>query len=75
MSKAGEKIIAGLEDAIRFAQGDQTRAKVHKIVVRGDPVATLVRIARGVDCKRPLPAADAQRLAKDALTSMGLDWV
>ena len=35
----------------------------------------LQEIARGVQCKRPLPGGVAQAVAKEALVSVGLDWI
>jgi hypothetical protein len=38
-------------------------------------VSALQQIARGYRCKRPMPAALAQRIAKSALHQVDLDWV
>lgn len=38
-------------------------------------VSALQQISRGHQCKRPLPALEAQRLAKSALRYIDLDWV
>jgi hypothetical protein len=38
-------------------------------------ISALQQIARGHQCKRPLPAALAQRIAKSALRQADLDWV
>jgi hypothetical protein len=34
----------------------------------------LIKIARGNNCKNPMSGGAAQRLAKETLTSIGVDW-
>lgn len=46
------------------------RAEVHARSLLG----ALIEIARGKECKNPLPAVEAQRIAKAAISAAGMDW-
>ena len=53
MSKVGQDIIQGLEDAIRFARGEDVGAVVHKVAVVPEEVdVKRIREARGLSQAR-----------------------
>lgn len=55
-----------LKDGIAFETSSQSEHEA---------IQALVKIARGNDCKNPMAGKDAMKIAKDALTDIGRDWV